>query len=78
MYPIPEKCAICGKDGFCRHVVDYSRPLDMAWLCCECYKNKILHTEKEEKREKRCFSIAERQLEEKEKNVNENQMELWK
>ena len=36
-------CNICGEVNVQGHHEDYSRPLEVIWLCCSCHKR--LHTE---------------------------------
>lgn len=50
MYPIPEPCAICGKDGQHRHHPDYSKPFEIVWLCESCHHK--LHSGKHRVRPK--------------------------
>lgn len=41
----PKKCSICGEGGIISgHHEDYSKPLDVIWVCPLCHKN--LHTRK--------------------------------
>lgn len=38
--PGPVKCAHCGvKDDLCGHHPDYSKPLEVIWLCRRCHIN---------------------------------------
>ena len=37
-HPDPEPCAICGSAGKHRHHPDYSKPLDIVWLCAGCHQ----------------------------------------
>jgi hypothetical protein len=42
----PDKCQICGKSPAQAHHPDYSRPLDVLWLCLACHRNQhgiVLH-----------------------------------
>jgi len=34
-----EHCKVCGNNKTVAHHVDYSRPLNVIWLCQQCHKN---------------------------------------
>lgn len=36
----PQPCETCGKLKVQKHHEDYSRPLDVEWLCRKCHRNK--------------------------------------
>ena len=42
-YPKKVPCVICLSDGVHRHHRDYSKPLEIVWLCASCHK--LLHLE---------------------------------
>jgi hypothetical protein len=42
----PEQCANCGqRQQLCAHHPDYSKPLEVVWLCYQCHAN--LHAPKQ-------------------------------
>ena len=36
--PLAERCQICGEKAYERHHIDYSKPLDVMFLCVKCHK----------------------------------------
>ena len=46
---IPKPCEVCGESSVEKHHTDYSRPLDVTWLCSAHHKA----THAEERRRKR-------------------------
>lgn len=37
-FPVAQPCEACGAVGGQRHHHDYSRPLDIRWLCDPCHR----------------------------------------
>lgn len=35
---VPQPCADCGKPSACKHHEDYSKPLEVTWLCDVCHR----------------------------------------
>ena len=39
----PQPCAVCGKDKTQGHHEDYSKPLDVVWLCIRHHQDRHIH-----------------------------------